>query len=197
MAGFTKAHMGTLMMTSFIGSGFGVGWWLYGATAVPGAAATMVRVAGIAILLGLVAWTMRLRRHGGDLPDPGATSGRNPFGKQYGIAVLLMVVAIFAGSRVLTAVLDKPEATATWILFCVGVHFIPFVQIFGSDRFLVMAVLECGVAVLAAALGLAGLTWAWAGVTGFGGAIVMWGTVVVALRAGSAEVTRQVTGSPL
>ncbi|RSM86582.1 hypothetical protein DMH04_13100 [Kibdelosporangium aridum] len=196
MAEFSKGHMATLMATTFIGGGFGIGWWFYGVTSAPDAAMIVLRVVGIAVLVGLVVWAMSLRRHGGRLPDPSGDA-KNPFGKQYGIAVLLMVVAIFAGSRVLTAVLDKPEASATWILFCVGVHFIPFTKIFGSTRFRTMALLLCAVAVLAAALGLSGLAWAWPVVTGFGGAIVMWGTVIASLRNGHAEITRQVNGSPL
>ncbi|MFC0110659.1 hypothetical protein [Kibdelosporangium aridum] len=180
MAEVNKGHMATLMTTTFIGGGFGIGWWFYGVTSAPDVAIAL-RVVGIVVLVGVVAWAMSLRRHAVRLPDP-TGDAKNPFGKRYGIAVLLMVVAIFAGSRVLTDVLDKPEATATWILFCVGVHFIPFTKIFGSARFRTMALLLSGVAVLAAVLGLSGLAWAWPAVTGFGGAIVMWGTVIASLR---------------
>ncbi|MCE7002927.1 hypothetical protein LWC34_08785 [Kibdelosporangium philippinense] len=187
--------MATLMATTFISCGFGIGWWFYGVTSAP-EQATILRIVGIAILIGLVAWVMSLRRHGGQLPDPGE-GAKNPFGKQYGIAVLLMVVAIFAGSRVLTGLLGKPEAVATWILFCVGVHFIPFTKIFGSTRFRTMALLLCGVAILATVLGSSGQPLAWPAVTGFGGAIVMWGTVIASLRAGHTEITRQINGSPL
>ncbi|MDX8055706.1 hypothetical protein SK571_40555 [Lentzea sp. BCCO 10_0798] len=49
------------------------------------------------------------------------------------IAVLLMVVAILAGSRVL-AVLELPQAVPAWLLFAVGAHFVPFAKIFGSGR---------------------------------------------------------------
>ncbi|CAM3896359.1 DUF7010 domain-containing protein [Kibdelosporangium persicum] len=193
MAEFTKGHMATLMTANFIGIGFGLGWWFYGVTSVPDVA-TALRVAGIVALLGLVVWTLRIGRRAGDLP---AASGKSPFGRAYGIAVLVMLVAIFAGSRVLSAVLDKPEAVATWVLFVVGAHFVPFVKIFGSQRYMTMALLLCGVAVLAAVLGLSGLSWAWAAVTGFGGAIVMWGTVIAALADGAKKITRQMSGSPL
>jgi hypothetical protein len=188
-AEFTKGHMATLMISSMIGTGFGFGWWFYGVTSAPDAA-VVLRVVGVALLAGLSAWAFRIGRSGGALPA--GEGGSSPFGKQYGIAVVLMIVAIFAGSRLLTAVFDLPEATATWVLFCVGAHFVPFAKLFGSSRFLLMAGLLCGVAVLAAVLGLAGLGWAWVAVTGFGGAAVLWGTVVAGLRDGTKQITRQV-----
>jgi hypothetical protein len=186
---FTKGHMVALMITSIVGTGFGTGWWFYGVTSAPDAA-TVLRIVGVAILVGLSAWAFRIGRSGRALPDGERES--SPFGKTYGIAVVLMIVAIFAGSRVLSAVVELPEATATWVLFCIGAHFFPFAKLFGSNRFLVMAGLLCGVAVLAAVLGLAGLPWAWAAVTGFGGAVVMWGAVAATLLDGTRQITRQV-----
>jgi hypothetical protein len=113
----------------------------------------------------------------------------SPFGKKYGIAVLLMVVGIFAGSRLLT-VLDLPQVVPAWVLFVVGAHFVPFVKLFGSTRFLLLAALLCGAAVLAVVLGAAGLEWAWRLVPGFGGAAVLWGTVVAGLLDGRQLVAR-------
>lgn len=177
---FTKGHVITLMITSLIGVGFGTGWWFSGATAVPGGVVLMIL--GAVIAAGLAGWVFRFGRLGGQLP-PGGGRESSPFGRTYGIAVLLMVVAIFAGSRLLT-VLDLPQAVPAWVLFVVGLHFAPFAKLFGSSRFLLLAALLCGIGVLAVVLGAAGLEQAWRLVPGFGGAIVLWGTVVAGLLDG-------------
>ncbi|QFU90985.1 hypothetical protein [Amycolatopsis sp. YIM 10] len=190
---FTKGHMATLMTTALISIGFGMGWWFYGVTSAPDAA-TPLRIAGVVLCVALLAWTFSLGRRGRELPA-GEGRGSSPFGRTYWIAVVVMVVAIFAGTRVLTAVLDLPQAGGTWVLFCVGAHFVPFAKLFGSTRFLVMVWLLCGIAVLAAVLGLAGLAWAWAAVTGFGAATVMWGMITAALLDGTKQITRQAQAS--
>lgn len=184
---FTRSHVITLMITSLIGTGFGAGWWFSGATAVPGG--TVLVVLGVVIAVFLAGWALRFGRSGGRLPAGGGRES-SPFGRKYGIAVLLMVVGIFAGSRLLT-VLDLPQAVPAWVLFVVGVHFVPFVKIFGSTRYLSLAALLCGAGVLAAVLGVAGLEWAWRLVPGFGGAAVLWGTVVAGLLDGQKLVARQ------
>ncbi|MEU0878216.1 hypothetical protein ABZ345_06425 [Lentzea sp. NPDC005914] len=177
----------TLMITSLIGTGFGAGWWFSGATAVSGGTALVVLGAVITVFLS--GWALRFGRSGGQLPAGGGRES-SPFGKNYGIAVLLMVVGIFAGSRLLT-VLELPQAIPAWVLFMVGLHFVPFVKIFGSVRYLSLAALLCGAGVLAVVLGAAGLEWAWRLVPGFGGAAVLWGTVVAGLLDGQKLVERQ------
>jgi hypothetical protein len=184
---FTKGHVITLMITSLIGVGFGVGWWFSGVASVT-AGATVLTVVGVAIALALTGWVFRLGRSGGGLP-PGGGRSDSPFGKGYGIAVLLMLVGIFAGSRLLAS-LDLPQATPAWVLFVVGAHFAPFAKLFGSDRYLLLAALLCGTAVLAVVLGALGPEWSWRLVPGFGGAAVLWGTVVAGLRDGQRLVAR-------
>ncbi|MCP2165544.1 hypothetical protein [Goodfellowiella coeruleoviolacea] len=177
---FTKGHLATLVVTSLIGVGFGAGWWFSAAPSVPGAATALV-VAGVVVTLALVGWLVRIGRLGAGLPAGGGRE-RSPFGRRYGLAVLVMVVAIMAGARVLTGVFALPQAVPAWVLLVVGLHFVPFVGIFGSRRFLLLAVLLCAVAGLAAVLGgAAGLDWAWWAVPGFGGALVLWGTTAAAL----------------
>lgn len=178
---FTRSHVITLMITSLIGAGFGAGWWFSGSAAVSGGG-TALMVAGAVITACLVVWALRFGRSGGHLPAGGGRES-SPFGKKYGIAVLLMIVGIFAGSRLLT-VLELPQAIPAWVLFVVGAHFVPFVKLFGSSRFLLLAALLCGAGVLAVVLGAAGLEWAWRLVPGFGGAAVLWGTVVAGLLDG-------------
>ncbi|TWP45750.1 hypothetical protein FKR81_38640 [Lentzea tibetensis] len=185
---FTKSHVITLMITSLIGVGFGTGWWFAAVAALP-AGGTVLTVLGVVIAIGLAGWVVRFGRFGGHLP-PGGGRADSPFGKTYGIAVLLMVVGIFAGSRLLT-LLELPQAVPAWVLFVVGVHFAPFAKMFGSNRYLVLAALLCGVAALAVVLGVVGVEWAWRLVPGFGGAAVLWGTVVAGLRDGQQLAAQQ------
>lgn len=178
---FTKGHLITLLISSAIGVGFGAGWWFFGASSVSGGSTPLV-VVGVAAVLGLAGWLVSIARGGAGLP---AGEGReeSPFGKRYGIAVLLMLVGIFAGARVLSAVFEVPEAVPAWVLFVVGLHFLPFAKLFGSRRFLVLSAALCGLAVLAAVLAIAGWAAAWQLVPGFGGAVVLWGTVAAGLLA--------------
>ncbi|KJK48626.1 hypothetical protein UK23_16595 [Lentzea aerocolonigenes] len=186
---FSKSHVITLMIASLIGVGFGIGWWFSGVAALS-SGGTVLMVLGVVIAAGLAGWVLRFGRFAGRLPGGGGREA-GPFGRTYGIAVLLMVVAIFAGSRLLT-VLDLPQAVPAWVLFVVGVHFVPFAKLFGSTRFLLLAALLCGVGVLAVGLGVAGLGWSWRLVPGFGGAIVLWGTVVAGLLDGQKLAHRSV-----
>ncbi|MEU3765310.1 hypothetical protein AB0E55_09655 [Amycolatopsis keratiniphila] len=180
-ARFTKGHLITLLISSAIGVGFGAGWWFFGASSVDGGSTPLV-VVGIVAVLGLVGWLALTARRGAGLPA-GAGREESPFGKRYGIAVLLMLVGIFAGSRVLSAVFEVPEAVPAWVLFVVGLHFLPFAKLFGSRRFLVLSALLCVVAVLAPVLAIAGWAASWQLLPGFGGAVVLWGTVAAGLLA--------------
>ncbi|RSN47945.1 hypothetical protein DMC64_12035 [Amycolatopsis sp. WAC 04197] len=176
-ARFTKGHLITLLISSAIGVGFGAGWWFFGASSV-GDGSTPLVVVGIVAVLGLVGWLVLTARRGAGLPAGGGRE-ESPFGKQYGIAVLLMLVGIFAGARVFSAVFELPEAVPAWVLFVVGLHFLPFAKLFDSRRFLVLSALLCAVAVLA----IVGWAAAWQLVPGFGGAVVLWGTVAAGLLA--------------
>ncbi|MEV0676934.1 hypothetical protein AB0I60_10445 [Actinosynnema sp. NPDC050436] len=184
---FTRSHVITLVITSLIGVGFGAGWWFSGVASVSGGS-TAWAVAGVVITLGLTGWVFRFGRSGGGLP-PGGGRSDSPFGTGYGIAVLVMLVGIFAGSRVLAS-FDLTEATPAWVLFVVGAHFALFAKLFGSTRYVLLAALLCGTAALAVLLGATDLEWAWRLVPGFGGAVVLWGTVVAGLRDGRQQVAR-------
>lgn len=180
-AQFTKGHLITLLISSAIGVGFGAGWWFFGASSVSGGSTPLV-VVGVAVVLGLAGWLVLIARRGAGLPAGGGRE-ESPFGGRYGIAVALMLVGIFAGARVLSAVFEIPEAVPAWVLFVVGLHFVPLAKLFGSRRFLVLSAVLCGVAVLAAVLAIAGWAEAWQLVPGFGGAVVLWATVVAGLFA--------------
>ncbi|MFE6610293.1 hypothetical protein [Amycolatopsis sp. NPDC057786] len=180
-AQFTKGHLVTLLISSAIGVGFGAGWWFFGASSVDGGSTPLV-VVGVAAVLGLAGWLVLTARRGAGLPAGGGRE-ESPFGRRYGIAVVLMLVGIFAGARVLSALFEFPEAVPAWVLFVVGLHFLPFAKLFRSRRFLVLSALLCGVAALAAVLAIAGWAAAWQLVPGFGGAAVLWATVVAGLLA--------------
>jgi hypothetical protein len=187
---FTKGHLVTLLISSAIGVGFGAGWWFFGATSVSNGSTPLVG-SGVAVVLGLVGWLILTARRGAGLPAGGGRE-ESPFGKRYGIAVLLMLVGIFAGARVLSAVFELPEAVPAWVLFVVGLHFLPFAKLFGSRRFLVLSVSLCVAAVIAAVLAVAGWKAAWQLVPGFGGAVILWATVVTGLL----DAARQGATSP-
>src|SRR5690625_425759 len=50
--------------------------------------------------------------------------------RTYGISVTAMILAIPLGAQVITNVLNAPEAVLIWVIFVVGVHFIPFASVF-------------------------------------------------------------------
>lgn len=185
---FSKGHVITLMITSLIGVAFGAGWWFSGAAALSGGGG-VVMVVGAVVAVGLVAWVFRFGRFARLLPAGGGRAD-SPFGAKYGIAVLLAVAAIFAGSRLLT-VFELPQAVPAWVLFVVGAHFVPFAKLFGSNRYLLLAAMLCGAGVFAFVLGVAGLERAWRLVPGFDGAAVLWGTVVLGLLDGQKRTAQQ------
>lgn len=81
----------------------------------------------------------------------------------------IVVVTIFEGSRLLSAVLD----------------------LFDSNRFLLLSALLGAVAIPIAVLGVAGVRWAWRLVPGFGGALVLWAIAAASLLSGTAAIDRQ------
>lgn len=149
---------------SGIGALFALAWcWFLGAGSLPGAPA--VRMAGVAVTLGVLAgcWWLRRRYATG-------SRGGAPFGRWYWIAVVGMVVAIVLGNLVLRLVLHRPEAVPAYILLVVGLHFVPF----GTRMFRWLAGALAAVAVVAAGLGLSGVDAGWTTVVGLGGAVVLW-----------------------
>lgn len=50
--------------------------------------------------------------------------------RTYGISVAAMLVAIPLGATIITNVLDRPNAVLVWVVFVVGVHFLPFAHAF-------------------------------------------------------------------
>ena len=50
--------------------------------------------------------------------------------RTYGISVAAMVLAIPLGATIITNVLDRPNAVLVWVVFVVGVHFLPLAHAF-------------------------------------------------------------------
>jgi hypothetical protein len=176
----TRAWLHGLVTGCLIGTGFGVGWWVFGSASLPGAAGAITLVAGIAVAVLLVACCAVLLRRGRRLP---ADQGSSPFGRRYALVVAAMVVAIVAGSEVLRYG-GLPRAVPAWVLFVVGLHFVAFVRILRTPVFGLLAAMMCAVAVAGAVLGAAGVPAGWDAVIGFGGAACLWIHVVIGLLTG-------------
>ncbi|QRP47380.1 hypothetical protein [Amycolatopsis sp. FDAARGOS 1241] len=184
---FTREQLVTLLVSSALGVLFGAGWWFAGATTIPDATAVL-RGLDVAVVLAFTAWVVLIGRRLPELPV-GAGGGRSPFSRRYGITVVAMVAAIVAGARVLESVLHKPAAVPAWVLLCVGLHFLPFVGIFGSRRFLPLALGLTAIAVLAVVLGAAGQSWAWLALPSFGGALTLWAAAAAGLLSAARPAT--------
>lgn len=103
---------------SAVGALAGLVFVLINAGAVPGS--TYWRVAAVLAFLA-TAYFVVLRGPLVDRAAPSRTALRI-----YGISVTAMVVAIPLGANIVTNVLDRPDAVLIWVVFVVGVHFLPF-----------------------------------------------------------------------
>jgi hypothetical protein len=110
-----------------VGAVGGLGFVLGNAGAVPGSLAWR-----IAALLGFVAiaWFVVLRGRAVHHRPPSRTAMQT-----YGISVAAMVVAIPVGAAILSNALDRPNAVRVWVVFVVGVHFMPFARAFQLPAF--------------------------------------------------------------
>ncbi len=81
----------------------------------------------IVATVGFVAimWFVVLRGPKVDQVPPTSSALRT-----YGLSVAVMVVAIPLGASIITNLLDRPHAVLAWVVFVVGVHFLPFAHVF-------------------------------------------------------------------
>lgn len=116
-------------------------------------------------------------RHGATCPVPPTLATDPRARKIYWSAVVVEVVLILLGVFVLSGT-GNAVYTSTWVLFVVGVHFLPFVRPF-SAPILRYTALGCVVAAAVALwAGLAG--WAPAPtIAGAGGGVVLLGSALV------------------
>ena len=67
--------------------------------------------------------------------------------RTYWICVSAEVLAIFIGAQVILRVLQRPELSLVWVVFVVGVHFVPFARAFSLTRFAVLGAVLMAIAV--------------------------------------------------
>jgi hypothetical protein len=138
--------MRRLPLGSVIGAVAGLVFVLANAGDLP--AATAWRIAGgLAFVLVIVV----LRRSPvAEPPRPSRTALRT-----YGLCVLGEVVAIPVGALVIRAVDGPAELIVVWVVFVVGVHFLPFARAFGLPVFDLLAWALIALAVVGGVLTLA------------------------------------------
>jgi hypothetical protein len=150
--------MPSVPIGSIIGAIGGLVFVLVNAGAIPGT--VYWEVAAVAAFLA-IAYFVVLRGPRVHQPAPSRSALRT-----YGICVAAMVVAIPLGASLITNVLDKPDAVPIWVVFVVGVHFLPFARAFHLPVFRWLAVALMLVAALGTTLLLVSDDAAAAGWTG-------------------------------
>lgn len=114
--------MRTRPIGSLIGATAGLVFVLVNAGAVP--ASILWRIAAAVTFVAII-WFVVLQGPQAEQVPPSREAMR-----AYGISVVAMVVAIPVGARILSNVLDKPNAVLVWVVFVVGAHFLPFAHAF-------------------------------------------------------------------
>lgn len=119
--------MRTRPLGSVIGAIAGLIFILINAGAVP--ASLLWRVLGVVGFFAVV-WFVVIRGPLVHQPQPSRSALRT-----YGICVVAEVAAIPLGALFLRNVLERPNAVPVWVVFVVGVHFLPFARAFGLPVF--------------------------------------------------------------
>lgn len=119
--------MRTRPIGSIIGAIGGVVFVLVNAGAVP---ASLVWRITAAVAFAAIGWFVVLRG-----PEIGQAPPSHPAMRTYWTSVAALVVAIPVGAAVISNVLNKPNAVLVWVVFVVGVHFLPFSRAFGLPVF--------------------------------------------------------------
>ncbi|WP_139977267.1 hypothetical protein [Nocardioides litoris] len=127
---------------SLVGAVGGLAFVLLSAGELP--AAWLWRVLGVVAALAVVACVALLPS---DPPPPPDRRGV----RLYGWSVVLMVLAIFAGARVLDAS-GHAGLVRAWVVVAVGLHFLPFARAFSQPLFTRLGVVLAVVGVLGLAL---------------------------------------------
>jgi hypothetical protein len=122
--------MRRLPIGSVIGAVAGLVFVLANAGDLP--AAAVIRIAGlVAFVLVLV---LLLRGPVAEPPRPSPAALRT-----YGLCVVGEVVAIPVGALVIRALGGPSELVVVWVVFVVGLHFLPFARAFGLPVFDLLA----------------------------------------------------------
>lgn len=129
---------------------------------LPAPLPVVVRAAGVVAFVAVVAYAVvRAPRS----PDAATRPPRSAM-RTYWICVAAEIVAIGVGSLVLARLVHRPELSPLWVVFVVGVHFLPFASAFRVPLFRVLALTLMVVAVTGgvAALGAGTVAVGWAAV---------------------------------
>lgn len=118
-------------MGSLIGAGFGLIYVEANAGALPGPAAVLVRIVGAMAFVGVMGLLVTGRRPGPSTRAP----AREGFGRGYWLVIGVEVVAIVAGSALLSGPFGLPHAVVAWISVVVGVHFFALAAIWRMPFF--------------------------------------------------------------
>lgn len=119
--------MRTRPIGSIIGAIGGEVFVLVNAGAVP---ASVVWRVTAAVAFAAIAWFVVVRGPEIDQAPPSHAAMRT-----YWFSVAALVLAIPVGAAVISNVIHKPNAALVWVVFVVGVHFVPFSRAFGLPVF--------------------------------------------------------------
>lgn len=142
-------------------------WFGWGQQGPPAGWAVFLGIgSGLGALVAVAALLLTLRN------KTGASVMRDPTtAKRYGRTVGIEVGAILIGAAALILA-SNPSYVAAWVLFVVGVHFVPLARLFRIPSLAVAGVLVALVGVIAAILGIAQVVLPSA-VAGGGGGLLM------------------------
>lgn len=120
----------------------------------------LIALAGVAAVVVLVLSASSLRQRAASDESDHRTQPTDrrepPLGRAYWLVVAVEAVALFGGSRVLSA-LGHPELGVAWVAFVVGTHFFALGKVFGLTRFHLLAAVITVLGLAGFALRLLGL----------------------------------------
>jgi hypothetical protein len=166
-----------------VGSVGGLVFILVNAGGLPGSAAQVVRVIGVAAFFA-ARWLQRPRSgEAGVATRPGRRAMR-----VYWLCVAAEVISIPVGANIITRVFDRPELVVLWVVAVVGAHFLPFAAAFKAPVFAPLGWILIGLAAAGVVVSLAvdDVAAAWTGVVA---GVVLLGFATFGTRANRSQAT--------
>ncbi|WP_225728705.1 MULTISPECIES: hypothetical protein [unclassified Nocardia] len=173
--------MGSRRTGSLIGAIAGLIFVVLNAGPLGGAVVAVARVLGVAGFGAAIWYIMRRPADDARRPDRRAL-------RIYWLAVAIEVLAIVVGAQVLARGFHRADLTVPWVVFVVGVHFLPFAATFGAPLFRWLAWSLIVVAIAGAGLSAVlstGPSW-----TGVAAGVVLLGFAVAGARRGGTSPAR-------
>lgn len=128
---------------SMIGAIGGVVFVLVNAGALGSPVSIVLRIVGVVVFVATIWYAVIRTRNHPPGPRPPAEALR-----VYRLCVVAEVVAIPVGAQVLVRMFDRPDLTLVWVVFVVGVHFLPFARAFRVPLFTGLGAALVAVAVI-------------------------------------------------